>query len=488
MLRLKSRDRSIDSGKKGYSSIISKTISASKLCRCDALGSQINSNAFVSLEKKSCIKHSSKNQTDKLLVIQEQMGKLEEHLRETREQLGFVEEEKSKAINELSEMKREAHEANIKASDGLLPRKSGELYAEVMTLKELLTNKHEQLKLKDNSINSLKLALEKAKKYDLKLIEKDASLGKVKEGFSHVKAFNIRVTDWLSDFRRRVQELEDELENRKLSETKIFDAWLSKTRQFEQIKIELKESKFEIASLHEKIESLDTCSKQNGSYRNHSCYEEIENLVAKENEKISSSKAKALNDEMSLLKNELKLSNEAEERSRKALDDLALALKEVASEASEAKEKLRATQSELALVKKEAVNMKAMIKSSKARYKFFLDEAEKETGIYWNTTERLKLPAEESLLGWNEKEMSFFACIKEAPEERDLAMRETTMLHKSLKAAREENFKLRDILKQAIDEANAANAAADLASGENSQLKGSLTRKERTNSFSLPCD
>ncbi|KAJ8551490.1 hypothetical protein K7X08_021505 [Anisodus acutangulus] len=148
--------------------------------------------------------------------------------------------------------------------------------------------------------------------------------------------------------------------------------------------------------------------------------------LAKENEKIASSKAKDLNDEM-------KLASEAEEKSRKALDDLALALKEVASEASEAKEKLTTTQLELGQVKKEAGHLKEMIKSIRARYKLFLDEAKKEIELYRNTIERLKSEAEESLLAWNGKEMSFIACIKEAEEERDLSLHEATKLRSLLK-------------------------------------------------------
>ncbi|XP_009786833.2 putative WEB family protein At1g65010, chloroplastic [Nicotiana sylvestris] len=447
----------IEPGKRRHASIFSRTISASKLCRCDAMGSQIDSDALVSLERKPTIKHSSENGINRFLIVQEQTRKLEEELRETREQLSFVEEEKSRAIDELSEMKHVAYETNVKATDGLSPRKSRELYAEVRTLMELLTHKQEELKIKDKNIKSLKLELEKARQCELKLLEKDTNLGKVKEGFSHVKAFKICVTDWLSDFRRRIQELEDELENRKLSESKIFDAWLSKTRQFEQIKIELEESKLEIASLHEKIEFLDTTFKENGRYLDHSCNEEMENIkyeleLAKENEKAASSKAKALNDEMSLLKNEMKLANEAEEKSRKALDDLALALKEVASEACEAKEKLSATQLELGQVKKEAGNLKEMIKSIKARYKKLMDEAKEETELYRNIADRLKLEVEESLVAWNGKEMSFIACIREAEEERDVALQEAAKLNESLKAAeqmtkaeREENCKLRDI-------------------------------------------
>ncbi|KAK6793980.1 hypothetical protein RDI58_007433 [Solanum bulbocastanum] len=80
--------------------------------------------------------------------------------------------------------------------------------------------------MKDNDIKCLKLELGKLIKCDLKILEKYVSLGKVKEGYSFVKSFKIRVTDWLSKFKRRVQELEDELENKKLSESNIFDAWL----------------------------------------------------------------------------------------------------------------------------------------------------------------------------------------------------------------------------------------------------------------------
>jgi len=100
----------------------------------------------------------------------------------------------------------------MKASDGITSRKSSELY--------------EDVNMKDNDIMCLKLELGKAIKCYLKILEKYVSLGKVKEGYNSIKSFKIRVTDWLSNFKRRVQELEDELENKKLSESNIFDAWL----------------------------------------------------------------------------------------------------------------------------------------------------------------------------------------------------------------------------------------------------------------------
>uniref|UniRef100_M1DYZ6 Uncharacterized protein n=1 Tax=Solanum tuberosum TaxID=4113 RepID=M1DYZ6_SOLTU len=102
--------------------------------------------------------------------------------------------------------------------------------------------------------------------------------------------------------------------------------------------------------------------------------------------------------------------------------------------------------------------MKEMIKSTKARNKMFLDKAKKETKLHRNIADqRLKLETEESLLAWNGKETSLIACISEAEE-----MGRATKLNESLKsagqttkAAREENCRLRDVLKQATNEANA---------------------------------
>lgn len=514
MLRSKSRSGSIDFGQKSHSSRFSRTFSASKLCRGDALRCQIDSNAVVSLDRKkpSEVDNLSENQVNnRVLLMKEQMGLVEEELRETKKQLDFVEGEKNKAILELKEMKKLASEANMKLNEGLSSKKAGELIAELKVLKEFQSKTQEELKIKDKNIESLRVELEKAKKYEVKFAEKDVVLGGLKEEMNHVKASEVKATEQLSVFKKKVEELEVELEKRKLSESKIFDSFESQTRQFERANIELEEAKVEMASLHEKVESLEAASLKRNSgrlngYSNgeiaNSVKKELESLNselalakedvanAQEREKIALSKAKNLNDEISLLKNEVKLASEAEEKSRKAMDDLALALKEVATEASEAKEKLSATQLELEQVKEEAGQLKEMIRNTEARYQKLLDEAKKEADLYRNTAERLRLETEESLLAWNGKEMGFITCIKRAEEERTLAQRETERLAESLKAAedtsraaKEEKFKLRDILKQAVNEANAAKAAAGLARDENSQLKDRLAEKEEALHF-----
>lgn len=68
----------------------------------------------------------------------------------------------------------------------------------------------------------------------------------------------------------------------------------------------------------------------------------------------------------------------------------------------------------------------------------FLDKAEKEI-------DKLELEAEESLLAWNGKEMSFIIimCTIKAELEWDLVLHEAYKLNESLKATKQENFRLR---------------------------------------------
>nr|XP_019069372.1 WEB family protein At5g16730, chloroplastic-like [Solanum lycopersicum] len=306
------------------------------------------------------------------------------------------------------------------------------------------------------------------------------------EEVRHMKevAHEAQAMDLLCNFKKRVHELEAEVANRRLTESKIFDSLASQTREFELTKIELEESKVEISLLHEEIESLLASSEQNRWRCDGSCSGKIAlekelgclrfelglakaNLaMIQERERFASSKAKALSDEINLVRNELQFATYAEEKSQKALDDLALALKEIAAEAYEAKEKLSASQLELEQVKDEAGQLKQMVRNAEARYQKLLNEAKKESELHRETA------AER---------------IKKAEEEKKLAQDEAATLAESLKAAeritraaKREVYKLKGILKQAINEADAAKTAADLARDENIQLKDSKAEKEES--------
>ncbi|KAL2551353.1 WEB family protein [Forsythia ovata] len=493
MARSKSRSGSIDFGQKNhYSSVFSRTLSASKLCRGGDLVSQIDSNALKSADKKS-----SKNRSNRDMSMEKRKGELEEELHRTREKLGVVEVERDQAIDELKEAKEEAHEASIRGSEA---RKVKELTMELKSLKEILTNSQEELKVKDDKI----------KQFELTLVERDASLDQLKEELRSVRESNKQATELLSEGEKKIQELEAQVDRGKQSESKIIDSLEIKSKQLEQKKIELEESKLEITSLHEKIELLQDSSKQNSrdlkglSNKDNGDFSEEdnewlkselqltkENLArAQEDEKKASLKVKSLLDEMELFKNELTMAIDAEEKSAKAMEDLALALKEVTTEANQTKEKLDNAQLELEQVKGEVEKLKAMVRSTDERHQKLLDEAKQEAELYKNTADRLRLEAEDSILASNGKEMGFVSCIKRAEEEAAVAQRESARLAESLKtaedmtrAAREETNKLRDILKQAINEANAAKAAADIARDENSQLKDCLSERDDSLNF-----
>ncbi|KAI8536314.1 hypothetical protein RHMOL_Rhmol10G0247700 [Rhododendron molle] len=460
MFHSKSRSGSSDFVKKNRYSVISRTFSATKLCRGDPLRIGIGRNS----------------------TMQRQMGEqLEGELKLTTNKLVVAEEERDKALRELSDTKLLAGESNKKLS-------------------EELSNSRKELKMRDRNIDLLKEELEKAKEFEVKLVERDASFGRLKEELSNAKASEAQVTGLLSDSKRRIEELEDDFERGKVSETKMYARLVSQTKKLEKTKTQLEESKLEVASLRERIEKMEAgaCNQEEVD----SLRESVESLrseleLAKENlaraqggEKAALLKAKNLVAEMNVLKNETDFALAAEDKSRKAMDDLALALTEVATEANQAKEKLNRTELELQRVKQEAEESKGAAKGIEDRYKKLLEEEITEKERFKNTVERLRLEAEESLLAWNDKEIGFVECIKRAEEERDLAQQENARLIESLKStgnttriSREENCKLRDILKQALNEASVAKEAASIAREENSQLKDSNAEKDETLEF-----
>ncbi|KAH7859661.1 hypothetical protein Vadar_003892 [Vaccinium darrowii] len=475
MFRSKSRSGSSDFVKKNRYSVISRTFSATKLCRGDPLVSQIDAKALKPVDKPSSrfSDLSAKIARSSTTMQRQTGGQLEEELRLTRDQLGAVEEERDRAFDELRDTKLLAREANMKLS-------------------EELSNSTKELKMRDRNIDLLKVELEKAKEFEAKLLERDASLGGLKEELSNAKESEARTLGLLSDSKRRIEELEDEFERGKVSETKMYARLVSQTKKLEKTKTQLEESQLEVASLREKVE-VGACKHEDVD----SLKESLESLrselqLAKENlgraqvgEKVAFTKAKKLVEDMNLLRNEMKLALAAEEKSKKAMDDLALALKEVATEANQAKEKLKVTEMELERVKQEAEELKVVARGIEDRYKSLLDEQINEKERVKNTVERLRFEAEESLLAWNDKEIGFVNCIKRAEEERDLAQKENARLVESLKStgnttrvSREENFKLRDILKQALNEASVAKAAASIAREENARLQDSNAEKD----------
>ncbi|KAL5539598.1 hypothetical protein UlMin_044174 [Ulmus minor] len=420
--------------------------------------------------------------------MQQLVGQIDEDMNKIKEQFDTTDRQRDQAIDKLKAIKKVAkEEMNNRSCEDSSTQKIVEMHTELNSLRVLLSDSNDELKIKQEVIDSLKYELEMAKGLELKLAEKGLANGKVSES------------------ERRIRELEAEVEKGKESEKKMFDSMIVQIKRLEETQILFEESKLEIASLREKVGKLQSFSGQNGGDIDEShrvednppvkeafvgLKSELQlakgNLESAEHSgKAASKKAKSLIDEMGLLKNELKLATEAEENSKKALDDLALALKEVATEANQVKEKLGLAHAELEHSRGEEQRLMLLLKSTEERFKGLLEEAWKEAERSKNTAERLRLEAEESLHAWNGKETGFVDCIRRAEEETSNAHQENARLlellteaENNMMASKAENGKVRDILKQALNEANVAKEAAEIAKAENSQLKDSLAEKE----------
>lgn len=353
---------------------------------------------------------------------------------------------------------------------------------ELENFKAMVLKSRDGLKSKDKKIESLESELVKAGQLGVALKGRDASIGKLEEELRNAKAKE-------KENEKMIRDLEAQVKKRKEAQAKMADSFAIQALKLEEINIELEESNVQISSLRHKIELLgngDSVVKANGfSAEGDAKSLNIELLIAKENlaqardaEKEATMKVKKLLDEMELFKNEAKLAIEAEEKSRNAMEDLALALKEVATEANQSKDKAQLMEIELEHVKGETEQLKAMLRATEEQYQKLLDEAKQEAELQKNTADRLRLEAEEALLAWNGKEMCFVDCIKRAEDEKAITQHENIKLGDSLRIARDESYKLRDILKQAVSEANAAKASAGLAQEENSHLKDCLAEHE----------
>ncbi|XP_027336108.1 putative WEB family protein At1g65010, chloroplastic [Abrus precatorius] len=423
---------------------------------------------------------------------QHRMEEYDEELNQGKEQMSKIEEEKGRAFNELREKKKVAEETNVMFDEVVATKRNSDPH----------TREH-QMGVEDN--NSIESSSEHESKngLELQLSEKDALLDNMRNEMDSLRSSEDDAMVLLSDYKRKVQELEAELDKRKESEANLFDTLVMQTKQLEHNKVLLEESKLEISSLEGKIKEFQVSATQTmkipgesqlDSESSLSTKESIEGMKTEtelEEEKLNlngtqdgeglSTNAKTLLQELDLLKNELKSATVAEENSKKAMDDLAFALKEVATEANQAKAKLTISEVELEHTKGDAERWRTMLESTEEKYKELLEATKKEADRYKNTAERLRLEAEETLLAWNGKETELVNCIRRAEEERLHATKETTGLLELLKEAenktkvsKEENQKLRDILKQALNEANVAKEAAEIAKAENARLQDSL--------------
>ncbi|TVU14344.1 hypothetical protein EJB05_37807 [Eragrostis curvula] len=238
----------------------------------------------------------------------------------------------------------------------------------------------------------------------------------------------------------KVQHLEREVEKSKESERKMLESLIYQTKQLEQTKISLEEAKLEIAALQQANKGLEAASFRRGGVEQRS----VKDLVFG-----------GADEEIRVLRAELRAATQGEERSRKAVDDLSVALSDVTMEAKQVKLWLAEVQAELEAANAEAGRLRGDLAASESRVR---------------EHDRRRAEAEEAAAAWADKERVLLDCVRASEEEVNRARQDNTKLVESQRVIRDENARLRDILKQAVAEANAVKDSLELARAENARL------------------
>ncbi|KAG8047423.1 hypothetical protein GUJ93_ZPchr0008g12508 [Zizania palustris] len=265
------------------------------------------------------------------------------------------------------------------------------------------------------------------------------------------------------DLAHRLEQLEDELEAARDSEKKLLMSLEAQTKQLEQTKVSLEEAKLEIASLQGNDKSLETFSALSPNPSK----QPARNL--RRRGIMSFSFADPGDVQTRSLQRELKLAVEAEEKCKKAMDDLAIALKEQTDDAREAKMKLSSVQAELTNARIEMGNSKTLLENTEEKLRLAQEEAA-----------QLKFESNELAAASKEKERGLVDCIKIFEGELIKAKEENNKLIESQRVIRDENSRVREMLKHAVCEANVAKESLEIARAENSQIKADISEKEST--------
>ncbi|TVU05451.1 hypothetical protein EJB05_48629 [Eragrostis curvula] len=265
------------------------------------------------------------------------------------------------------------------------------------------------------------------------------------------------------DLADRLQQLEGELDAARDSERKLLWSLEAQTKQLEETKVSLEEAKLEITSLQDSKKSLEALTTRSSDPSR----EPVKNL--RRRGMMSFSFANPGEVETWSLQRELKLAVESEEKCKRAMDDLAIALKEQTTEAREAKTKLSLVQAELDNARTEVENLKGSLAITEEKLKLALEEAG-----------RLKVESDELIAASKEKERGLIDCIKMFEGELTRGKEENDKLIESQKVIRDENSRLREMLKHAVGEANVARESLEIARVENSRLNDHISEKEST--------
>ncbi|KAK8593831.1 hypothetical protein V6N13_042600 [Hibiscus sabdariffa] len=392
------------------------------------------------------------------------------------------------------------------------------LSAELVRLKSLIDSKREVeanenmetvLELKAE-IELLKQELEKAKTYEGKLMEKEASVEQLNFDLEAARKAESYACNVVEEWKNRVDELEMQLKEAKNLERSASESLDSVMKQLESNHDSLHDAESEIAALKQKVGLFEmTIGRQRGAieeseHRINMAKEETgevaklvdslkseietvkeEKTKALNNERLAASSVQTLLEEKNKLLNELENSREEEEKSKKAMESLASALHEVSSEAREAKEKLLSSEKEHENYETQLEDIRLVLKATNEKYETILDDANNEIDLLKTTVERSKNESENAKAMWGQKEMHLADCVRKSEEENSSLEKEITRLVDLLKeseeeasASKEEEAKLKESLKEVESEVIYLQGTLKEVKSEGMKLKESLLDNE----------
>ncbi|KAL6220118.1 hypothetical protein ACLB2K_007875 [Fragaria x ananassa] len=182
------------------------------------------------------------------LDMQQKKEQPEEKNLRMKEQLNAVEVERERALDELRDMKKMAQEANMRLSEALSTHNVKEVHSQLNSANELLTNAMQELKNKEENIESLKVEVGKAKDLELKLAE-------------YVENAEANKEVMLSQREERIQELQQKLtEHVKTSESQTKALLSEKEEKIRELELKLAENT-ETSEAHRKALLSDSAER-----------------------------------------------------------------------------------------------------------------------------------------------------------------------------------------------------------------------------------
>ncbi|CAN1765588.1 WEB family protein At5g16730, chloroplastic [Linum perenne] len=392
------------------------------------------------------------------------------------------------------------------------------LSAELRDLKELLDAKVETemsesnemiLKLNEE-IDCLSEELERAKGFEVKLMEKETYIEQLSVEVEAAKTAESYARNQAEEWKGKVEELESKVGEANKQERCASESLGSVMKQLEENHNMLHDAETEITALREKVGLLEmTLFRQKGDLEESErravraqeqasgMVKEVESLKSEletvkeekiqalNNEKLAASSVQGLLEERNELITNLENYKKEEAKNKKAMESLAAALHEVSAEAREAKEKLSYTETDRENYEAQIDDLRSVLKESNERYENMIDDANHEIDVLKTSVEDAENELQMCKSEWEVKEQNLLDCVKKSGEENAALEKEIDRLLNVVKhteeeacAAREEEALLKNSLKEAESEAASLQEALEMAKAETFKLKESLMDKE----------